>query len=78
MSVLLTCYQAFTARSIAGLMDGVGLLTKAGLPFLAEIFKDFSNRLNLKYKPAYPDTPFPNKPSASDPRYKAELEKVFS
>lgn len=66
---------AFTARSIAGLIAGVGLLTKAGLPYLAEVFKDFENRKNPKYQPANPDSPFPNKPSASDPRYEEELEK---
>lgn len=66
---------AFTARSIAGLIGGVGLLTKAGLPSLAEVFKDFENRENPNYQPATPDSPFPNKPSASDPRYEEELEK---
>ena len=66
---------AFTARSIAGLIAGVGLLTKAGLPYLAEIFKDFENRKNPNYRPANPDSPFPNKPSASHPRYDEELEK---
>lgn len=66
---------AFTARSIAGLIAGVGLLTKAGLPFLAEVFKDFENRKNSNYRPANLDSPFPNKPSASNPRYEEELEK---
>ena len=67
---------AFTARSVAGLIGGVGLLTKAGLPYLAEVFKDFENRKNPNYQPANPDSPFPNKPSASDPRYEEELEKL--
>ena len=66
---------AFTARSVAGLIAGVGLLTKAGLPYLAEVFKDFENRKNPNYQPANPDSPFPNKPSVSDPRYEEELEK---
>ena len=66
---------AFTARSIAGLISGVGLLTKAGLPYLAEVFKDFENRKNLNYRPLNPDIPFPNKPSASDPMYDEELQK---
>lgn len=66
---------AFTARSIAGLIAGVGLLTKAGLPSLAEVFKDFENRENPNYRPANPDSPFSNKPSASNPRYEEELEK---
>ena len=66
---------AFTARSIAGLIDGVGLLTKDGLPYLAEIFKDWENAMNDNYKPKNPNLPFPNKPSASDPKYKKLLLK---
>lgn len=68
---------AFTARSIAGLIGGVGLLTKTGLPFLAEVFKDFENRWNPNYRPASPDIPFPNKPSVNDPLYRDELSKVL-
>ncbi len=41
---MLKLLQAFTARSIAGLIDGVGLLTKSGIHYLAEVFKDFENR----------------------------------
>jgi hypothetical protein len=54
----------------------IGLLTKAGLPYLAEVFIDFENRLNPRYRPAYRNIPFPNKPSASDPLYGDELERV--
>lgn len=57
-------------------MDSVGLLTKTGLPFLAEIFKDYENRYNEKYKPANPNIPFPDKPSALDPAYAEDLEDV--
>lgn len=67
---------AFTARSVAGFIDGVGLLTKAGLPYLAEVFKDFQNRENPRYRPANPDQPFPNKPSASSSAYQKELARV--
>ena len=66
---------AFTARSIAGMIEGVGLLTKDGLPFLAEIFRDWENARNDNYRPKNPDVPFPDKPSASDPRYKKLLAK---
>ena len=66
---------AFTARSVGGLIGGVGLLTKAGLPDLAEIFKDFEHRRDENYKPANPNVPFRQKPSASDPRYRDTLEK---
>jgi uncharacterized protein (DUF2235 family) len=66
---------AFTARSIAGLIDNMGVLTKAGLPTLSIVFKDFENRANPNYESPYPNDPFPNKPSAKDPRYKRELER---
>lgn len=68
---------AFTARSIAGLIGGVGLLTKSGLPYLPEVFKDFENRWNPNYRPASPNIPFPKKPSVNDPSYRDELEKVL-
>lgn len=66
---------AFTVRSIAGLINGVGLLTKDGLPYLSEIFKDWENAYNEEYVPKNQDKPFPDKPSASDPRYKKRLIK---
>ena len=74
---LIHLYKAFTARSIAGLVGDIGLLTKAGLPYLAEVFLDFENRSNSRYRPAYRNIPFPNKPSASDPLYADELERVW-
>ena len=67
---------AFTARSVAGLIAGVGLLTKTGIHYLAEVFKDFENREDPRYRPAYPDQPIPNKPSASSPAYKEDLARV--
>ena len=67
---------AFTARTVAGLIDSIGLLTKPGLSYLPEIFQDVLHRRNPDYKPRNPRVPFPNKPSASDPRYVAELESV--
>jgi hypothetical protein len=66
---------AYTARSIAGLIDNVGVLTKEGLPYLAEIFRDVQHRHNENYRPKNPDEPFPNKPSVLDPRYAEELER---
>lgn len=66
---------AFTARSVAGLIGGIGLLTKSGLPDLAEVSKDFQHRRDPNYKPAYPDVPFPRKPSANDPRYRETMER---
>lgn len=77
-SLLQLTLSAFTARSIAGLIGGVGLLSKDALPYLAEVVKDFENRSNPTYRPTYPNIPFPKKPSARDPRYRTELEKVLT
>lgn len=66
---------AFTARSIGGLIGEMGLLTKKGLHSLPEVYSDFQHRHDESYIPAYPDLPFPRKPSASDPRYAQELER---
>lgn len=67
---------AFTARSIAGLVGEVGLLTKAGLDSLPEVYRDVKGRRVDGYRPRYPDEPFPNKPSANSPRYREELARV--
>lgn len=40
---------AFTARSIAGLISDIGLLTRSGMRDFFAIFKDSSNRHNDKY-----------------------------
>ncbi|KAF2021550.1 hypothetical protein BU24DRAFT_22468 [Aaosphaeria arxii CBS 175.79] len=66
---------AFTARSIAGLIGEIGLLTKKGLHALPEIHKDVQHRRDPRYVAKNPDIPFPNKPSAEDPRYADELER---
>lgn len=65
---------AYTARSVGGLIGSLGLLTKAGLPYFAEIFEDYIHREDENYKPKYPDIPFPNKPSFKDPSYVRQLE----
>lgn len=67
---------AFTARSIAGLISEVGLLTKTGLRSLVEVFRDVRKKRDPHYRPRNPDIPFPNKPSVSDPQYRIELERV--
>ncbi|KAH0383299.1 hypothetical protein KCU92_g5514, partial [Aureobasidium melanogenum] len=66
---------AFTARAIGGLIDNIGMLTKDGLPYLAEIFRDVQHRHDPDYKPKHPNKPFKNKPSVMDPRYRLELER---
>lgn len=66
---------AYTARSIAGLIDNIGVLTKDGLPYLAEIYRDVKNEHDENYRPRHPDIPFPDKPPASDPAYKEQLQR---
>ncbi|KAH7045164.1 hypothetical protein B0J12DRAFT_669746 [Macrophomina phaseolina] len=65
---------AFTARSIAGLIDQIGILTKKGLGAFVAIFEDVQHRRDRNYKDRNPDIPFSNKPNASDPAYRRELE----
>jgi uncharacterized protein (DUF2235 family) len=64
---------AFTARTVAGLIGAIGVLTKRGLSYLPEVYKDVLHRREPDYQSREPDIPFPRKPSASDPRYKQEL-----
>ncbi|KAF2665387.1 hypothetical protein BT63DRAFT_377602 [Microthyrium microscopicum] len=64
---------AFTARTVAGVMNTVGILTKRGLTYLPEIYKDVLHRRDPRYRAKLPDVPFPNKPSANSPRYREEL-----
>jgi uncharacterized protein (DUF2235 family) len=66
---------AFTARSIAGLIGEIGLLTKKGLNDLPEVYEDVQHRRDPSYVPKHPDIPFPRKPSADDPRYGEEMER---
>ncbi len=67
---------AFTARSIAGMISIIGVLTQKGLPYLAEIFEDFEHRDDKDYKAKNPDIPFTDKPSVSDPAYARKLQEV--
>lgn len=67
---------AFTARSIAGLIGCIGLLTKKGLASFYQVFSDYENSRNPKYVPEYPDDPFENRPCFTDEKYAKELEVV--
>jgi hypothetical protein len=69
---------AFTARTVAGIMDVVGLLTKRGLSYLGEIFNDVLHLHDRGYRSRFPDVPFRDKPSAADPRYAQELHRASS
>jgi Uncharacterized alpha/beta hydrolase domain (DUF2235) len=54
---------AYTARSISGLIEAVGLLTKIGMEDFYPIFKDYQNRYNRHYHDLFPNQPFSHKPS---------------
>ena len=64
---------AYTARSVAGLISQIGVLTKRGLQYLPEIYKDIMHRRNPDYRSKNRHIPFRNKPSAGDPAYAEEL-----
>lgn len=53
---------AFTARSIAGMIGDLGLLTREGMEFFYPIFKDMQNWRTKDYKDPFPGIPFDNKP----------------
>ncbi|KAJ5891332.1 uncharacterized protein N7473_007560 [Penicillium subrubescens] len=64
---------AFTARSVAGLITEIGLLTSKGMEYLYPIFKDTENFRNPDYKDKFPTIPFPHKP-LDQREYKLRLE----
>ncbi|TVY27756.1 Uncharacterized protein LHYA1_G003762 [Lachnellula hyalina] len=68
---------AFTVRSVAGMIDNIGLLTRSGMEEFYPIFKDQQNFRTLKHKDMFPDLPFSDKPSGYDApkRYKQMLEE---
>lgn len=66
---------AYTARAVAGVIDGLGLLTKAGLASFPIIYKDYAHRNDRRYRSPLPNNPFPNKPSARSPDYARELAR---
>ncbi|KAF4634421.1 hypothetical protein G7Y89_g3683 [Cudoniella acicularis] len=69
---------AFTARSVAGMIDNIGLLTRIGMESFYAIFKDQENFKTPNYKDIFPTVPFPNKPSGSNMarEYKRRLEEL--
>ncbi|KAJ5298413.1 uncharacterized protein N7443_006533 [Penicillium atrosanguineum] len=68
---------AFTARSVAGLITEIGLLTSKGMEFLYPIFKDVENAKDPHYKDKFPTVPFSHKPRTPNNgrEYKRRLEE---
>ncbi len=69
---------AFTARSVAGMIKNIGLLTRAGMNDFYAIFKDQENFRTPHYNDIFPNNPFPNKPRGNNCArdYKRRLEEV--
>ncbi|KAK8056652.1 hypothetical protein PG993_001879 [Apiospora rasikravindrae] len=69
---------AFTARSIAGMITNIGLLTRVGMDYFFPIFKDNQNFMNLDYKDPFPRLPFPDKPKGEGAveAYRKQLVKM--
>lgn len=67
---------AFTARSIAGLISCVGLLTAKGMADFYEVFNDWENQAVPNFKSKFLDRPFPNRPNVADSTYGQELSRV--
>ncbi|MCJ1476170.1 hypothetical protein MMC13_004835 [Lambiella insularis] len=66
---------AFTARSIAGLIADLGLLTRVGMVEFYPTFKDWENQLVKGYVSPWPNRPFPKKPAFLGSNYVSELER---
>ncbi|RDL40581.1 uncharacterized protein BP5553_00560 [Venustampulla echinocandica] len=69
---------AFTARSVAGMIDNIGLLTRVGMDSFYAVFKDQENFKTPRHKDIFPTVPFPNKPRGphAGREYKKRLEKL--
>jgi uncharacterized protein (DUF2235 family) len=67
---------AFTARSISSLISAVGLLTREGMKFFYQIFKDWENQSDANYRSPWPEDPWPKRGNCLLPKYKEELHEV--
>ena len=69
---------AFTARSVAGMVSNLGLLTRQGVEHFYNIFTDMQHWQDDDYDDPYPTVPFPNKPKGPDAarEYRARLEEM--
>jgi hypothetical protein len=68
---------AFTARSIAGFIGYVGLLTRKGMDNFHEIFQDYENANVPGWVSPFPDRPFPNKPKMGDLAGKKRYQELL-
>lgn len=64
---------AFTARSIATLIRGIGLLTRHGLVYFFSIFQDWMHQSSPDWKSPYPKEPWENRPAPESPEYRRKL-----
>ncbi|KAI6782154.1 uncharacterized protein J7T54_002391 [Emericellopsis cladophorae] len=69
---------AFTARSVAGMVSNLGLLTREGVERFYIIFTDMQHWQDDDYDDPYPTVPFPNKPKGPHAarEYRARLEQM--
>ena len=67
---------AFTARSIGGLIDSIGLLTKKGMSDFYPIFRDWENQDLVDYAGRLEGNLFKNRPKFTDPSYLEQLKAV--
>lgn len=69
---------AFTARSVAGLISNLGLLTREGVEHFYPIFRDMQNWLIDDKNDPFPDNPFPDKPRGAQAasEYRSRLAKI--
>jgi uncharacterized protein (DUF2235 family) len=69
---------AFTARSVAGMIANLGLLTREGVEHFYPIFKDMQNWENEDYVDPFPGVPFRNKPKGrnAEVEYRSRLESM--
>lgn len=71
---------AFTARSVAGMIGDLGLLTRDGMEYYYPIFKDMENWRTKHYKDPFPDVPFADKPRGenAEESYRQKLLEVHN
>jgi uncharacterized protein (DUF2235 family) len=65
---------AFTARSVASLIQDIGLLTpQKGLAYLTQIVEDWEYQLNGNWKSDFPNEPWPNRQPFKLNKYRQNL-----